>query len=100
MTSGCYSNAASMPRGSRHIETGLLFERNHGIVLRRDDGGEWRLDAPRKARRLLGRRVRIDGVRDGFDLLAVTAIQPVNGHGPAPETTARRLFRFLRWLGI
>lgn len=98
MTSFSCSNAASMPRGSRHIETGHLLEGRHGLVLRRDEGGEWRLDAPPRARRLLGRRVRIDGIRDGFDLLAVTAIEPVNGRWPVPETIGNRLIGFLRWL--
>lgn len=99
MTSSSCSNAASMPRGSRHIETGFLFEGRQGLVLRRDDGGEWRLDAPLSARRLLGRHVRVDGVREGFDILAVTAIEPVNGRWPAPETMGTRLIGFLRWLG-
>lgn len=89
-----------MPRGSRHIETGMLLEGRHGLVLRRDEGGEWRLDAPLRAQRLVGRRVRVDGVRDGFDLLAVTAIEPVNGQWPRRETMAERLIGFLRGLGL
>ena len=63
-----------MPRGSYHTETGLLLRGKHGLVLRRDDGGEWRLDAPATADRMIGQRVRLEGVRDGFDLLAVTRI--------------------------
>ena len=32
-------------------------------------------DAPWRARRLLGERVRIIGVRDGFDLLAISHVE-------------------------
>lgn len=64
-----------MPRGSRHVETGLLLTENGVLVLQCDDGGTWRLDARRSAHRLLGRRVRAEGVRDEFDLLAVTKIE-------------------------
>lgn len=68
-----------MPRGTAHDETGWLNERDGRWSLRRDGGGEWRLDlgllATIKARRLVGRRVRVRGVRDGFDLLAVERIK-------------------------
>lgn len=64
-----------MPLGMTHDETGRLNERDGRYTLRRDGGGEWRLDlglfAALKVRRLAGRRVRVRGVRDGFDLLAV-----------------------------
>jgi hypothetical protein len=40
-------------------------------VLRVADGGEWRLDITKKWRPLLGKRVTIIGVRDGFDLIPV-----------------------------
>ena len=76
---------ATVPLGSRHMETGLLLRGTHGLVLHRDGGGEWRLDASRKAERYVGRRVCIEGVRDGFDLLAVQRIELL-GH----EETNRR----------
>ena len=70
-----------MPRGSYHDETGWLNERDGQLVLRRDEGGTWRLDVGffvyRRAKRLLGKRVRLAGVRDGFDLLAVTNLSPL-----------------------
>lgn len=65
-----------MPRGSRHCETGLLLRGDLGLVLRLDGGGEWQLEAPGKAERYIGQRVRIEGIRDGFDLLAVTKLEP------------------------
>lgn len=40
-----------------------------------EDGGIWRLNADRSARRLLGERVRVEGIRDDFDLLAVERIE-------------------------
>lgn len=67
-----------MPRGTMHDETGRLSEQDGRWSLRRDGGGTWRLDlgplVTLKARRLVGRRVRIFGTRDGFDLLAVERI--------------------------
>ena len=64
-----------MPRGTRHVVEGLLLRSAAGgLVLRADGGGEWRLDAGWRARRLVGRRVRVEGLRDGHDLLAVEQI--------------------------
>lgn len=63
-----------MPRGTTHNETGLLLREGCWLVLMRDDGGRWRLDVSGKAERLLGRRVRVEGVRSGFDLLDVVSI--------------------------
>lgn len=66
-----------MPRGSIHNETGLLLREGRWLVLARDEGGRWRLDADPKADRLLGQRVRIEGVRSGFDLLDVRSIERI-----------------------
>lgn len=52
----------------------MLLRERGALILRRDDGGRWRLDADPGAERLLGRRVRVQGVRSGFDLLDVQAI--------------------------
>jgi hypothetical protein len=64
-----------MPRGTRHDLIGRLREIDGRWSPRPDDGGEWRLDVGLllmcRARRLAGDRVRVIGVRDGFDLLAV-----------------------------
>lgn len=66
--------------GSVHRETGRLQETRGGYALRRDGGGTWCLDlgwrASWRARRLVGRRAELTGVRDGFDLLAVERIGP------------------------
>lgn len=66
-----------MPMGTPHEIEGLLMERQGGLVLDVRDGGTWRLDAGWRARRLLGRRVRVTGTRDGFDLLAVKTIEAI-----------------------
>lgn len=63
-----------MPMGSRHDEVGLLLSDHGRLVLRRDDGGHWRLDADRGAYGMVGQRVRVQGVRCGFDLLNVHRI--------------------------
>jgi hypothetical protein len=63
-----------MPLGTRYEETGLLLREGRWLVLCPDAGGTWRLDADRKAAELVGRRVRIVGLRAGFDLLDVQSI--------------------------
>lgn len=68
-----------MPLGARHVEEGWIDVEPGGIVLRLDGGGRWRLDGPAELRRLVGRRVVVEGERDGFDLLAVTALTPAGG---------------------
>jgi hypothetical protein len=66
-----------MPKGTRHVETGLLLEgqRPTNLILQRDDGGVWRLDARAAVWALVGRRVRIVSTRAGFDLLDVDHIE-------------------------
>lgn len=70
-----------MPRGTRHELTGILLRRGRDHVLEIAGGGTWRLDlglrAAWRARDLVGLRVRVTGVRDGFDLLAVDGIDRV-----------------------
>lgn len=63
-----------MPLGAAHDETGLLLRERHWLILQRDDGGRWRLDADPAIERYLGRRVRLTGERSGFDRLAVQSI--------------------------
>ena len=60
----------------RVTETGLLLRGETGLVLRRDDGGTWQLDAPRSLAALVGRRVRIAAWRIGFDRLSVEDVTP------------------------
>lgn len=68
-----------MPRETRHDETGWLNESDGQWILRRDEGGRWRLEVGFwKAwanRKLVGKRVRIVGRRVGFDLLDVEKIE-------------------------
>lgn len=66
-----------MPLGSKHEETGWLNLLDQQLVLRRDAGGTWRLDAPRRALALAGQRVRVIGTRVGFDLLETISIEPI-----------------------
>lgn len=61
---------------TRHSETGVLLRGRGGLVLERDGGGTWRLDAPsRSAYRLLGHRVRVDGLRVDFDVLSADRVE-------------------------
>jgi len=63
-----------MPIGSEHIEEGLLLRERGELILRRDDGDGWRLRLDEPAEALPGSRVRVHGVRSGFDLLDVVRI--------------------------
>ena len=65
-----------MPRGTLHAETGTIWREGGHLVLLRDAGGRWRLDAPLSAERLFGKRVRVEGTRAGFELLNVQSIEP------------------------
>lgn len=67
-----------MPLGVDLNLEGLLLEDGRHLYLRTDDGGGWRIEAGWRARRLLGRRVRIEGRRDGFDLVTAKRIEPVS----------------------
>lgn len=60
-----------MPMGTRHRVTGRLMDSKRGLILEVDDGGVYALDADRGARKLLGHRVIVEGVRSGFDRLDV-----------------------------
>lgn len=66
-----------MPRGVQVEEVGWLREMDGALVLQRVDGGRWRLDAGKKARRLVGRKVRLTGMRAEFDLLDVESVEEV-----------------------
>lgn len=63
-----------MPRGTTHSIDGLLVTGSPYPLLRPDNGGAWRLDLPAKFRSLFDRRVRIEGIRCGFDMLDVTKV--------------------------
>jgi hypothetical protein len=63
-----------MPMGKFYAEEGLLLRQRGGLILQRDDGGRWRLHADPPEEELLGARVRVEGVRSGFDLLEVSRI--------------------------
>lgn len=64
-----------MPRGSVHTESGIIVAKGPTLYLQRDEGGHRPLDTAMLAWKWLGRRVTIEGVRDGFDLLAVRRIE-------------------------
>lgn len=70
-----------MPLGTQHDEVGRLNYREGRWSLRLEGGGEWRLDLGLRtwwrARGLAGRRVQVRGTRDGFDLLHVVGLWPV-----------------------
>lgn len=63
-----------MARGERTIISGLLLDDGCSLVLRTDDGGTWRLEAMQSHAGLVGCRVMVTGIRDGFDLIAVMRI--------------------------
>lgn len=56
------------------ILEGLLMQEGLQLILQMADGGQWRLLALGRQEHLLGRHVRIEGVRDGHDIVAVDRI--------------------------
>ena len=61
-----------------HVDaSGLLTRRGHRDVLLVDGGGEWDVDLLWRHRRLLGRRVRVQGRRSGFNLLDARTVEPI-----------------------
>ncbi|HEX8414597.1 MAG TPA: DUF5818 domain-containing protein [Sphingomicrobium sp.] len=73
---------ASAPPQHRFADRdGWLKEQDGERILRRDDGGRWCLAMGPivrwRSRKLLGKRVWIVGVRDGFDALVVKKIAAV-----------------------
>ncbi len=68
-----------MPMGSRHTVTGTLGYGQFVWAIHADEGGAWELEFGIitwfRARRLFGRRVVIEGVRTGFNLLSVQSIR-------------------------
>ena len=66
-----------MPRGTQHDETGILLENGFYPKLQMADGGAWRVDITQRHRHLLGRPVRVVGIRAEFDLLEVQHISAI-----------------------
>ena len=67
--------APMTPQGYPETLVGLLLDAPRHPILLLDDGGEWRLEiAWIRWRHLLGKRVRVEGTRDGIDMIAVDAI--------------------------
>jgi hypothetical protein len=73
-----------------HVEIGRLDHDGRSLGLVRLNGERWRITAPRRARRMIGRRVRVEGTRVGHDELDVTRIEILV---PAGEQTVER-----RWI--
>jgi hypothetical protein len=65
------------PLGTLHVETDMVLEEGNRLYLRTDDGGHWDLKLSREVRRVLGLRVKLEGVRVGFDCLSVRRIKRI-----------------------
>lgn len=57
--------------GTRHRLTGILKDARRGLILEMADGGVYALDCARDARKHLGQRVIVEGIRSGFDRIDV-----------------------------
>lgn len=66
-------------RGQQIDATGTLERGAHGPVLLMDGGGCWRLEVSWRARKWLGKRVRVVGRRVEFDLIEVDSISALDG---------------------
>ena len=60
-----------MPIGSRHRLEGQLRQAPRGLLVHVEDGGVWSLDADADAEALVGKRVKAEGTRTGFDRIDV-----------------------------
>ena len=60
-----------MPIGSRYRLEGQLRNARRGLLVQVDDGGVWALDADPDAKALVGKRVKVEGTRSGFDRIDV-----------------------------
>jgi hypothetical protein len=67
-----------MSMGTHHDETGWLNLDRGQYLLRRDAGGTWQLELGLltgwRARRLVGRLVRVSGTRISFNVLSSSSI--------------------------
>lgn len=62
-----------MPIGKFYAEEGLLLRQRGRLILQRDDGGFWILEVD-DPEPMLGRRVRVEGIRSAFNSLDVSRI--------------------------
>ena len=60
-----------MPVRSRYRLEGQLSKTRRGLLVHVDDGGIWALDADDAASALVGKRVKLEGTRSGFDRIDV-----------------------------
>jgi hypothetical protein len=63
-----------MARSRPIILEGLLMQEGRQLILQMADGGQWRLLALGRQAHLLGRHVRVEGVREDHDIVAVDKI--------------------------
>jgi hypothetical protein len=57
-------------------ETGTLLREGGGFLLRRDAGGVWKLELARMPVDLVGKRVRLTGVRLEGDVVQAEGVRP------------------------
>lgn len=63
-----------MSIGRFFVEEGLLLQQRGRLILQNDDGGFWILETDPGTEKMLGQRVRVEGVRSGFNALDVRRI--------------------------
>lgn len=64
-----------MSDGNDVDETGLLVREGGAFILRRDTGGEWRLQLHRVPVDLVGKHVRVIGVKIEPEVIDVEGVQ-------------------------
>ena len=85
-----FTGRSAMPKGARHVETGILRPGRWGYSLQMDCGGVWQLDVSGSARRYRGKRVTVEGTRSGFDLIDVHHIRLASAPGEARRSNLLR----------
>jgi len=86
-----------MPLGTYHEETGTLRWTKLGYALETDGGGVWQLELSWtcRASAKVNRRVTVEGIRNGFDMLAIKSLrladpQPTREDWESDPTLYRR----------
>lgn len=68
-----------MSNNKRVVDSGILGCGWFGYIVTPDGkGGCWQLDTRRRLDRLIGREVRVEGVRTDFNWLSVDSIEPLS----------------------
>ncbi|MXP41232.1 hypothetical protein GRI75_06190 [Altererythrobacter soli] len=86
-----------MPLGTSHVVTGIIRRREGGrFVVAVFGGGEWELEPSCHLRKYVDHPVTIEGIRSGFNRLALLRIKPADEEWPPQRSWSDRWHRLLK----